>query len=125
MSKMFLIVLFTLNIMGTFLVNRTSDYEIKTNYHIDHNWIKLPTKTGSLNVQLITRNQIEKVSFWLVPMGTSSWKFRTLLGIDDNGTDGWRLEWQFSNTTIYDHIVIEISRIDGETDSYILNVSNQ
>ncbi|PAD29559.1 hypothetical protein CHH60_20375 [Paenibacillus sp. 7523-1] len=63
MSKMFLIVLFTINIMGTYFVDRTSDYEIKTNYNMDHNWIKLPTKVGSLNVQLITRNEIKKVIF--------------------------------------------------------------
>lgn len=119
--KMLLIGLLTLSIIGTL---QTSDYEIKANYKVENNWIKLP-KTGSLNIELNTSKEIKKVCFWIMPMGTSTWKYRTLLKMDDNGIDGWKLEWPFSNKIIYDHIVIEISNTAGETDWLILNVSNQ
>jgi hypothetical protein len=54
------------------------------------------------------------VEFYLVPTGTGTWDYRTLIGRDSNGRDGWTAVLTYRDEPLLSHVVV-LARGPGGT----------
>jgi hypothetical protein len=96
--------------------------EVLTNPPVTNNWVTLkPKQTLSVNVGAVN---VRRVNFYFVPGGTGTWSARKLIGFDEEGKDGWSLQWISPSKSIHGHIVIEAIGSDDRTAKAIINVSS-
>lgn len=91
---------------------------------IRNGWVCLPKGEGILDFNIKTKNA-NKITIWLVPMGTNTWKYRKLLVTKDlTKNDQISYGWKYPNKDILNHIQISVFSSTGEYANTIINVTN-
>ncbi|MDT9726187.1 hypothetical protein DUZ99_14495 [Xylanibacillus composti] len=86
-------------------------------------WWVVPEEATSLTIHVEAKNT-DTVLFWLVPTGTEAWGERTLMGYDQDASDGWSLRWDFGDRKLHNRIYVQALGIDGVSmDSQSINVT--
>lgn len=87
-------------------------------------WVTLPKGPGSLDISLKTVN-VNKTEFWIVPVGSETWKFRKYLGEGIKLADGlWKFTFHYGPEDLYNHIVIKLIS-DTEEADYTVGVKTK
>jgi peptidoglycan hydrolase CwlO-like protein len=88
--------------------------KVTTNLEEKNNWHIVPEGARAMTISVEAEN-VDTILFWIAETGTETWRERTLIGYDKNGTDGWSIEWDFGDRIFHDHITVQALGSDFAT----------
>lgn len=87
---------------------------VYTDLQKEADWWIVSKEISEMSIFVEAEN-IDTVLFWIVPTGTETWRERTLIGYDKDGSNGWSLTWEFGDRTFHDRIFVQALGSDNST----------